>query len=724
MSAKRRRATRRRHASATKLLLEILEDRTLPSIAITVLSSWYPVSTPSPSYGQEITFTATVSNSDGSPVTTGNVQFTGPVSGSVTTEGAFDGAPGVPLDSTGTAILKTGFADPQAGIDTIGANYYPPGATAPTAEAQPLTLTVLPNVSLTSSPDPAGLDSSGNPQSVTLTARVSAVDAAHRTPGGSASFMENITGSLMSGQLLVTGLSSTAGLSDNEPVTGLGIAPGTFIESFTQSPPSLTLSQAPTQSSGTSYQGLLTQGSPYVQDLPSTDGLFVGQPVSDNNNSLGTIAAIDSSPASDVLGTLTAGSALFTGLSSTAGLFVGEYAVPTHPGDFAVGTIVNMINATTSSSGSWDSNSKSITGIVSSVMAGLYVNEPVSGTGIPNGTTIASIDSAGSSITLNQITTASGSTATFTALSVTLSNPAQVSTSAEPVAFNPSESLRGVLTNNTNAVHGLASTAGLYPGEPVSAPGFSVNPPLAIASGPSAITSSMTTVSCSWVGGTNTVSVPAGTDLTGVYVRDSVTGSPDILPGTTVTSVGTTTITLSQKTTTSGSGSLTFTDLAVQLNSTCTGPTGTQYVTFTSLAITLSQPDPYSSSPVPQNLTFSESNLGVVLGTSTLSNGRATLVTSALGQGTYTITAQYNPDSDTFATSTSAIPDVQIVDNLSAPTINVTSSTPSSGDYAPRQPHLPRRSRGRLAATPPPARLRFSFLRRHRSGSSPRRTPT
>ena len=124
------------------------------------------------------------------------------------------------------------------------------------------------------------------------------------------------------------------------------------------------------------------------------------------------------------LGTLTS-TALVSGLANTVGLFVGEQVSGS---GIPAGTTIALINssssltlshAETSSAAEslmFSGDGPALTGMLSgttavtqvSTTAGLYVGEPISGAGIPFGTTITQINSSSSSITLSQHATASG----------------------------------------------------------------------------------------------------------------------------------------------------------------------------------------------------------------------------------------------------------------------------------------------------------------------------
>ena len=235
---------------------------------------------------------------------------------------------------------------------------------------------------------------------------------------------------------VVTGLSSTANLLVGEPVTGTGIPAGTTISAINSST-QVTLSQSAT----TNGSSTLTFTSPVVTGLSSTANLFVGESVTGTGIPAGTtISAINSSTqitlsqsaTTNGSSSLTFSSPVVTGLSSTTNLLVGETVTGT---GIPAGTTIAAINSstqitlsqgataggstsltiisptvtglTTVLTGNTTSGSPTVTGL--STTTNLVVGEPVSGTGIPSGTTITQINSTSLTITLSQNATATSS---------------------------------------------------------------------------------------------------------------------------------------------------------------------------------------------------------------------------------------------------------------------------------------------------------------------------
>ncbi len=200
-------------------------------------------------------------------------------------------------------------------------------------------------------------------------------------------------------------------------------------------------------------------------DVLSTSNLsLVGQSIS--TTTLEGASSVAASSNTVELGTLN-DSTLVTALASTAGLFAGEQVSGS---GIPSGTTIALINSSSSLTLSQSetlsaaayltffgdgpalegtlNGTKSVTQL--STTAGLYVGEPISGAGIPFGTTITQIPSGSSSITLSNTATGNG---------------------PEPLtAIDDYTFLSGSLSGTS--VTGLAGEASLYVGEPVSGNGI------------------------------------------------------------------------------------------------------------------------------------------------------------------------------------------------------------------------------------------------------------
>ena len=209
-----------------------------------------------------------------------------------------------------------------------------------------------------------------------------------------------LTGTTTKGQIVVAGLTAaeTANLTAGELVTGPGIQAGTTIASVGAQ--SINLSLVAT-ASGTNQ-------------LTISDPIAVAPTFEYANVTKGSNAISGLTQQSGATGTVTQGSDTVTNLGTTANLAVGDTVTGTGiqpgtriyellpsaiPGDSA---IVLTQNAT-----------KAVELDKLTFSDPLVVGEPVTGSGIPAGTTIASVNSTSTSITLSNNATASATGATL-----------------------------------------------------------------------------------------------------------------------------------------------------------------------------------------------------------------------------------------------------------------------------------------------------------------------
>ena len=299
-------------------------------------------------------------------------------------------------------------------------------------------------------------------------------------------------------------------------------------------------------------------------DVLSTLNLtLVGQSIS--STTLEGASSVAASGNTVELGTLNQ-TTLVTGLSSTAGLFAGEQVSGS---GIPSGTTIALINSLSSLTlshaetlsaaayltffGDGPELEGTLNGTTSvtqlSTTAGLYVGEPISGAGIPFGTTITQIPSGSSSITLSNTATGNG---------------------PEPLtAIDDYTILSGSLSGTS--VTGLAGEASLYVGEPVSGNGIPAGTTIAQLSAPSSITLSKTATgsgseSLTFFSDIQSMSgtLNASTEVTnlpttlGLIEGEEITGA-GIPAGTTIAAIdSSTSIVLSQQAMTSGSTSLSF----------------------------------------------------------------------------------------------------------------------------------------------------------------------
>ena len=394
------------------------------------------------------------------------------------------------------------------------------------------------------------------------------------------------TGTWTGGSNTVT-VASTAGMLDGSTVTGAGIPAGTFIVNHGAT--TITLSNA-TTAPGTNQS--IDIISPVVTGLSSTTGLFVGQPVSGTGIPAGAkILSIDS-PSQITLtefattngpqaltfafitqevgvlhtfattGTWTGGSNTVT-VASTAGMLDGSTVtgagIPA--GTFIVNhgaTTITLSNATTApgTNQSIDIISPVVTGLSSTT--GLFVGQPVSGTGIPPNAKILSIDSP-SQITLTEFATTNGPQAlTFAFIT-------------QEVGVLHTFATTGTWTGGSNTVT-VASTAGMLDGSTVTGAGIPAGT-FIVNHGATTITLSASTTAP----GTNqSISIisPVVTGLSstaGLFVGQGVSGT-GIPPNAKILTIDSPSqITLTEFATTNGPESLSFGGIFVAAGSSAAG---------------------------------------------------------------------------------------------------------------------------------------------------------
>ncbi len=280
----------------TRLTLEALEARVVP----TFLLSSSPSAPYEPTYGDAVTFTATINATP--PLADGTlVTLTGPVAGQ-----PYLGSTPQKGNSLGTGTTRNGVATItttllQVGTGTVTASYDT--GSAPSDNF--VVLSVLPSVLVTSSPNPC--TPAPTTPSITFTAVVTGANYIGSAPAGTVTFMDSavMTGSVNGSTIT---LPSTAGLFAGQHVTG-GIPNGTTILSITSN------SQ--------------------VTVTPDTM-------ISTTSESLTFHSGVR-----ELSGTLTNGMASVTGLSSTADLFNGEYVTgPDIPGDTTITKVDPTSNST------------------------------------------------------------------------------------------------------------------------------------------------------------------------------------------------------------------------------------------------------------------------------------------------------------------------------------------------------------------------------------------
>ena len=328
------------------------------------------------------------------------------------------------------------------------------------------------------------------------------------------------TGTTTAGSAVVTALqvgglplSSISQLQVGMPVTGAHLTGGPYFIASIQSISQITLNTgvgvtagsaatiglgAVTVTSATVYNGLnevqtVTLNNPTsLQNSPATltatAGSAASNPGANLNPSMilsGTTTnnsfSITGLPNTDTVqnGTLTSGANVVTGLASTSTLFLGEPVSGTGIPANAIILAINGATSITLSANATASGTNSLT----FAKTNLYVGEPISGPGIPANSTIATISSpTPTSITFTNATNSKATASATVALTftqtyfyeVTAVTPLgeSVPTAQQSVATSAIAVMAGATTSNSFAVTLTAGSAGSLVGMLVSGPGI------------------------------------------------------------------------------------------------------------------------------------------------------------------------------------------------------------------------------------------------------------
>jgi Ferritin-like domain len=370
----------------------------------------------------------------------------------------------------------------------------------------------------------------------TLTLSANATTASVVAPTG---FVTNLSPT-------ITGVSSTTGLIIGQPITGTGIPTtptATTIMGFTTAAPlTITMSANATVTSLLSLTGAVVSGSDTIKNLSTINGLVIGQPI--------TGAGIPTSPATTIIGVgssslqmsvpatassvasvsftgiVTSGSKNVTLVSSVAGLVSGQQiggagipagtTMTTITG--STGTIVMSANATATSSVPITANVTLNSNIVSGLgsVAGITLNQTITGTGIPASTTVTQIGTNTITISNNATLTNVGGPYNATSPETIFAGGQLLTTpTTETVTSPTTEAITIGLTQITLAgaatVTGLntisivvADTQDVEPGDPGTAALSATGPTAITGTSPAVYQGFFNTAGAATSGGTNT----------------------------------------------------------------------------------------------------------------------------------------------------------------------------------------------------------------------------
>jgi hypothetical protein len=339
------------------------------------------------------------------------------------------------------------------------------------------------------------------------------------------------TANTVSGSASLTSASTTTGLAVGQPVAGPGLTPGSVITAISGS--TLTLSQNATiTQAGPSFTGNTSLNSSSLISTSPTTGLAVGQVISGPGVNLGT--------------TVSAISGTTITLSQSATATQAGASFSAQPTFYALsGTLLtSSITGTTNSSTSVTS--------VSSIV-GLAAGQAISGVGIPTGTTIAAV--SGTTITLSQAATA-------TAAGVNL-----FVTSRLPIT-----GITGTLSTASKTISAVSSTTGIVTGDYVESPGVPSGSSITAVTANSITISQTPTVNQAGallgIASGTPISAITGTLTSGSNQITAVANASTLLavgefienvglnPGTTITAISGTTVTISSSAIASGTATL------------------------------------------------------------------------------------------------------------------------------------------------------------------------
>ena len=389
-----------------------------------------------------------------------------------------------------------------------------------------------------------------------------------------------------SGSNTLTSASSVALAAVGQPVTGTGIPNNTVMTQVGVT--TITMSANATASSTATATAVTVSGSNILNTVSSVSSVIAGTTITGTNIPASTTVTATSStstgntitmsaPATasslvaSFTGNVTAGSQNITITSPTiTGYVVGQ---PISGTGIPAGTTVTGSGNANIVSGILSSGSKTISSVSSTT--GLIAGQPITaaaGTGIPSGATISS----------------------FTANTITLSAAATI---------NTTNTFTGIVTSGSASITGVSSISGLASGQTITGTGIASGTTISSATGTTVVMSKAATANSTT---TITGLVTSGsTSLTGVSSISAVINGQAItgtgIPaGTTVVSSSGTTIIMSNAATatsavtvygviTSGSSSITYVSsfTGVTAGQTITGPgipTGTTVVSTSGTA--------------------------------------------------------------------------------------------------------------------------------------------
>ena len=455
------------------------------------------------------------------------------------------------------------------------------------------------------------------------------------TGTNSATYTFGKPGTTTNGSKTIT-VASTTGIKMGDTITGTGIPTGTTVTGIDTTTNTVKISKKATLTgTNTDTYGLSTSGATTgpssLITVASTTGIKVGDAVTGtgilagttitqivnsttvkmSNNATAAGTNIDTY-ALNTPGATTGPSNVITGVSTT-GIQVGDAITGT---GIAANTTVTAVGASTvtmnnnaiaagtntlsyalSTPGATTGPSNQITGVASTT--GIQIGDVITGTGIQAGTTVTAVDPVAKTVTLSQNATAAGTnTDTYTAektATITSGSALMTLTGASTLGIKSGDLIAGTgipagttvvsISGNTITMSQKATTSGntlttIASSDVTSqifqrvadVPGVAgILPAISCAGSPSGncggsliVRSGITTI--------NTKQITGVTSTSGINVGDPITGT-GIQAGTTVTAIGTNTITMSNNATATGTNTDTYAPGAPLASSSTHSPT-------------------------------------------------------------------------------------------------------------------------------------------------------
>jgi hypothetical protein len=424
-----------------------------------------------------------------------------------------------------------------------------------------------------------------------------------------------------------------------------------------------------------------TTGSPTLSAVSTSTTLYPGEIV--------TGAGIPSG--STIVGVGQGSITLSANATATAaGITVNAYVIPSGTTILFVGTTAAVPFTANTTNGS-----QTLTAVVNNSGNNFFPGAPISGPGIPTGSTILAVGTG--TLTISAPATATGTAValnTTTAPSITLSAPATASipvvqldalTAATPCTANTPSA---TITSGSPVLTAMSSILNIAAGEPISGPGIPVGATV-VSLGTTqfiATTASSTTL---------TMVSPATTTGLGLTVGEPLTGI-GIAPGATITAIASGTITMSTAASSSNTGITIYAGNTITISApatatattntfTATTTPGSPVLTAVSSTANLFPGEPISGVGIPVSTTTPTTIVSV--GTSTVTMSAAVPLTfpftATIASGSPVLTAVVNTSVFTFAAGSTVtgpgIPSGTTIVSVGTGTITISAAATAAG---------------------------------------------